>query len=361
MSKLSRYALVTIATILIVAGLRAASGFLVPLVFGVVIALTLAPFVRRLERLMPRLIASAIVVLTVVGGLGVFAYSMSDEAAVAIENLPAAARTLRQTLRSMVRGGEGTLSQLQRAAKELEQTASENTDRPTTPRGVTPVQVVEPPVDFNNFVWFGSQGVMAVLGSMALIAFLVYFLLASGDLFKRKLVRLSGERLSQRRVTVQVIDQIGERVGKAMLHLVFAGILVGVATWTFLWWFGVSYPVLWAVAAGVFNCVPYLGPAVVAAGLFLASLMQFNDVATALMVSGSSLVVTTIEGSLFTPIVFGRTVSLNPVAVFVSFMFWGWVWGLPGMFLALPLLTILKTIAESVEDLATVTELLSDT
>ena len=360
MSKIQRYGVVAIATILVVAALRAAAGFLVPLIFGLVIALTFAPTVRRLQRVMPRWIASALVVVTVVGGGAAFAYSMSDEASLAVATLPEASRQLRQTLRGLVRGGEGTLSNLQRAATELQRTATENTERPMTPSGVTPVQVVEPPVDFNNFVWFGSQGVLTFLGSVALIAFLVYFLLASGDLFKLKLVRLSGDRLSQKKITVQMIDQIGARVGKAMQHLVFASILVGVATWAVLWWWGVNYPVLWGVAAGLFNCIPYLGPAVVAAALFLAALLQFADLATAMLIAGSSLVITTIEGSLFTPIVFGRSVALNPVAVFVSFMFWGWLWGIPGMFLALPLLTILKTIAESVEDLAPVAELLSD-
>jgi predicted PurR-regulated permease PerM len=360
MSRLQRYAVIAIATILVVAALRAAAGFLVPLVFGVVLALTFAPIVKRLERIIARWIASALVVITLVAALGGFVYSMSDEASLAVSNLPGAARALRQALRGLVRGGDGTLAQLQQAAKELQKTATENTDRPTTPAGVTPVQVVEPPVDFNNFVWFGSQGVLTFLGALTVVAFLVYFLLASGDLFKRKLVRLSGDRLSQRRITVQVIDQIGERVGHAMMHLVFAGILVGVTTWLVLWWFGVSYPVLWGVAAGLLNCIPYLGPAAVAAALFLASLVQFTDLATATLIAGISLVITTIEGSLFTPIVFGRTVSLNPVAVFVSFMFWGWLWGVPGMFLALPLLTIMKTIAESVEGLAPVAELLSD-
>jgi predicted PurR-regulated permease PerM len=125
-------------------------------------------------------------------------------------------------------------------------------------------------------------------------------------------------------------------------------------------WFGVRFAPLWGIAAGLLNCVPYLGPAIVAAGLFLSALLQFGDVTTAAMVSGASLVVTTIEGSLFTPIMFGRSVALNPVAVFLSFMFWGWLWGIPGMFLALPLLTIVKTIAESVDDLHVVAELLGD-
>lgn len=357
---LQSYALVAIATILLVAGLRAANGFFVPVIFGIVIALTLAPLVRRLERAMPRWIASALVVLVAVGGLGTFAYSLSDEAAQAVAALPDATRTLRNTLRGMVNRNNGALSNLQKAATELQETATESAERPTTPRGVMPVQVVEPPVDFSNLVWFGSQGVMAFVGSVAIVAFLVYFLLSSGELFKRKFVRMSGQRLSQRKITVQLIDDIGARVSKAMSHLAFAGLLVGLATWAFLSWFGVQYAALWGLAAGLMNAVPYLGPATVAVGLFLAALLQFGEVATAASIAGFSLVVTTIEGSLFTPIVFGRSVALNPVAVFVSFMFWGWLWGIPGMFLALPLLTILKTIAESVEDLAPLAELLSD-
>jgi predicted PurR-regulated permease PerM len=357
---LQGYAVVAIAIILSVAALRAADALLVPVAVSVVIALTLAPIVRPLQRVMPRWIASALVVIIAVGGIAAVSYSLSDEAAKAVSGLPAATRALRQSLRGLANRQGGPVAQLQRAAAELQRTATESTDRPSTPSGVTPVQVVAPPVDFTNFVWFGSQGIMAFLGSVTLVAFLVYFLLASGDLFKRKFVRLSGERLSQRRVTVQVIDQIGANVAKAMLHLSIASVLVGVCTWGLLQWFEVEYAVLWGIAAGLLNCIPYLGPAIVAAGLFLSALLQFGDLATASLISGVSLVITTIEGSLLTPILFGHSVALNPVAVFLSFMFWGWVWGIPGMFLALPLLTIVKTIAESVDDLAPLAELLAD-
>jgi predicted PurR-regulated permease PerM len=359
-AKIQSQALVAVAVVVSIGALKVAQGFFVPVVFGIVIALALGPIVRRLGRIMPRWIASALVVFALAGVLGFMAYSLGDEASQAVAGLPRATRALRQTFRTLISQGEGALSQLQRAAHELQKTATESTDRPTTPSGVTPVQVVEPPVDFSNFVWLGSQGVLAFMGTALLVGFLVYFLLASGDLFKRKLVRLSGERLSQRKVTVQVIDQIGERVAKSMLHLILASVLVGICTWLLLLYFGVQYPGLWGVAAGLLNCVPYLGPAVVAAGLLLASLLQFGDIATAAMVAGSSLVVTTLEGFLFTPIVFGRSVQLNPVAIFVSFLFWGWLWGIAGMLLALPLLMILKAIAESIEDLAPLCELLSD-
>ena len=357
---IQKYALGTISVVVAVGALKLAQGFFVPIVFALVFALALAPFVRRLQRLMPRWIAAALVVGSLVGLLGAMSYALSDEASQAVAGLPQATRTLRQTLRTIVTRGEGALSQLQQAVLELQRTATESADRPSTQRGVTPVQVVEPPVDFNNFVWLGSQGALAIAGSAMLVVFLVYFLLASGDLFKRKFVRLSGERLSQRKVTVQVIDQIGDRVAKSMFHLILASVLVGACTWGLLTFFGVRYAALWALAAALLNCVPYVGPAVLAAALMLATLVQFGSLTTAAMVSGGSLVITTLEGFLFTPVVFGRSVQLNPVAVFVSFLFWGWLWGIAGMLLALPLLMIVKTIAESIEDLAPLAELLSD-
>src|SRR5687767_367651 len=162
---LQGYAIVGIAAVLVLGALRFASGFFVPVVAGIVVALALAPVVRRLERLMPRWIASALVVLSLVGLLGFMAYSLSDEAADAVAALPAATRTLRQTLRGVINRSEGALSQLQRAATELQKTASESAERPTTPSGVTPVQVVEPPLDLSNLVWFGSQGVLGILGT----------------------------------------------------------------------------------------------------------------------------------------------------------------------------------------------------
>jgi predicted PurR-regulated permease PerM len=267
---------------------------------------------------------------------------------------------MRQALRVMIKADHGALSQLQRALGELQRTATESTERPATPSGVTPVQVIEPPVDFTNMVWLGSQGVLFVGGQLALILFLVYFLLAYGDLFKLKLVRISGERLSQRRVTVQLIDQIGESVQRSMSHLMIASLAVGFITWGAMHVMKVNYAGLWGLAAGLMNFVPYVGPAAVAVGLFFATMLQWGDIPAAFGVASVSMVITTLEGFLFTPIVFGRSVKLNPVAIFIAFMFWGWLWGIWGMLLAMPLLMIMKTVSDSVEGLGPLSELLSD-
>jgi predicted PurR-regulated permease PerM len=357
---LQGYGFVSLAVVISIAALSLAEGFFVPVVVSVVAALALARIVRRLERFIPRWIAAALVVLFLLAGLAALAYTLSDEAARAIAELPTATRSLRQAARALLNDRQGPLRQVQRAVDELERTATESTERPTTPTGVTPVQVVEPPVDFSNVVFLGSQGVLWIAGQLVLVMFLVYFLLAYGDLFKRKLVRISGDTLSRRKVTLQLIDEIGESVAKSISHLTLASIFVGVITAVALFFMDVKYAGLWGLAAALFNFVPYVGPLVVAGGLFLGGIVQFGNLNTALIVASVSIAITSIEGFLFTPIVFGRAVRVNPVAVFIGFLFWGWLWGLWGMLLAMPLLLIIRAVADNVEDLKPLAELLSD-
>lgn len=359
-SGLQGYGFISLAVVIVVAALSLAQGFFVPVVVAFVLSLALARMVRRLQHFMPRWVASALVVVAMIAAAGVMAYMLSDEATRAIAQLPTATRQLRQAARVMLNRQSGPLSQMQRAIDELEKTATESTARPSTPSGVTAVQVVEPPFDFGNVVWLGSTGVLWIASQLTLVLFLVYFLLAYGDLFKRKLVRLSGDTLSRRKVTLQVIDEIGESVAKSISHLTLASIGVGVVTAVAFYLMGVNYAGLWGLAAGLFNFVPYVGPLIVAAGVFLASILQFGDAPTAALVAAVSVAITSIEGFLFTPIVFGRTAHVNPVAVFIGFLFWGWLWGLWGMLLALPLLLIMRVVADKVDELAPLAELLSD-
>jgi predicted PurR-regulated permease PerM len=361
MSGPQAWAVVSLGVVAVVAALRLASGFFVPLLASIVIALALAPIVRRLARWLPRGVAAALVVGALVGGGGLLAYTLADEAVTAIGQLPTVARQLREAVRAATSGrGPAVFGQVREAIQEIERTATESTERPATPRGVTPVQVVEPPLALGNIFWTGSRGVAAVAGQLVMMIFLVYFLLAFGELFKRKIVRLSGERLSRRRVTVEAIDQIGERVAQSLSHLVLMGILVGVATWLAFSWMGVQYAALWGIAAAVMNAVPYFGPTVVAALATVAAFLQFASFGIAAAVGAVSLAITAVEGFLLTPMLFGQAVRVNPVAVFVSALFWGWLWGGWGLLLSLPLLVIVKTIAESVTDLKPLAEMLSD-
>ncbi len=193
-----------------------------------------------------------------------------------------------------------------------------------------------------------------------LLMFLVYFLLATGELFKQKFVKLSGDRLSQRKVTVQLIDDMTSKIGRYIFYLFWSGALVGVVTWLAFWALGVRYAGLWGVAAGVLNCIPYFGPTVVMAASAVAALVQFKSIAMMAMVAGVSVTITSLEGFLLTPIFLGQAARVNSVAVFVSVMFWGWMWGTPGMLLAVPILMMVKTISDHVESLSSISELLSE-
>ncbi|HEX6216427.1 MAG TPA: AI-2E family transporter, partial [Vicinamibacterales bacterium] len=249
---------------------------------------------------------------------------------------------------------QGLIRQLQQAVTELEQTTNppKATDAPK-------VQIVEPmDVQQQMMTWARRAG--AFLMQAILLMFLVYFLLASGELFKSKFVKLSGDRLSQRRVTVQMIDEITAKIGRYVFYQFWSGALVGVVTWLAFWALGMRYAGLWGVAAGVLNCIPYFGPTVVMGASALAALLQFKSLVLAAGVAGASVAITSLEGFLLTPIFLGQAARVNSVAVFVSVMFWGWMWGMPGMLLAVPILMIVKTVADHVESLSTISELLGE-
>jgi predicted PurR-regulated permease PerM len=140
----------------------------------------------------------------------------------------------------------------------------------------------------------------------------------------------------------------------------WSGTLVGVVTWLAFWALGMRYAGLWGVMAGVLNCIPYFGPTVVMGTSAVAALLQFKSLAMVGAVAGTSVVITSLEGYLLTPIMLGQAARVNSVAVFVSVMFWGWMWGVLGMLLAVPILMIIKTVADHVESLATLSELLGE-
>jgi predicted PurR-regulated permease PerM len=179
-------------------------------------------------------------------------------------------------------------------------------------------------------------------------------------MFKQKFVKLSGDRLSQRKVTLQMIDEMIEQIGQFIFYQFWSGLLVGVLTWAIFAWMGVRYAGLWGVAAGVFNCIPYFGPTIILVASAGAAAMQFKSLEMVGLVAVSSLAITSLEGFLLAPIALGRAARVNAVAVFVAVMFWGWMWGSIGLILGVPLLMIVKTIADHVESLSGVSELLAE-
>jgi predicted PurR-regulated permease PerM len=344
--------------------LRYAKELFVPVVLAILIAYALDPVVTTLTRIrIPRIVASIAVVLGLLLGTGYGLYALRHQAIAAIESLPEAAQKLRQKIQELQKGPDDSTSaitKIQQAAKALEKTAAEAAGTTKSPRGVTRVQIEEPVFRANDYLWFGSLGLLTALGQAVMVAFLVFFILASGDLFKRKLVRVIGKRLSEKRVTLESINEINAQIERFLLIQVLTSVLVGVGTALALWMYGVNQPAAWGLAAGVFNSVPYFGAIIVTAGLALVAFLQFGSLSIAIQIAGVALVITSLEGFLLTPALMGRAARINGVAMFLSLLFWSWIWGIIGMIVAVPLMMVLKTVCDRVENLQPIGELLGE-
>ena len=351
-------ALVILSTCGLMAVLYWAQEVFIPIVLSVLISYALEPLVRGLTRIwVPRLLASVLVVLAFAGALLYAGYAFSDDAARLVAEVPQAAAKLREALES---GERGTIQQVEEAARELQRTADEAAPQNPAPRGVQRVQIEQPTIDVRAYVSWGSAGAMAFAGQATLIFFFVFFLLASGDLFKRKLVAIAGPSRGAKKVTMQVLDDINRQIERFLIVRVVTSVVVALATWGAFEMMGLNQAGFWGATAGLFNSVPYFGPVIVAAGAFVVAFIQFDTLTMATYVAGVSLAITALEGWLLTPWLTSRTARTNEIAVFVGLIFWSFVWGIWGTLLAVPMLVVFKAFCDHIEGLKPVGELLGE-
>jgi predicted PurR-regulated permease PerM len=350
-------ALTFITVVLAIWVLYVGRSLFVPILFGAGLASVLQPAVSRLHRWhVPRAAGAALLLLAFAAAAGLIGQRVVGQAIALSEELPDAARRINAVFNQTTSGESGTLAQLQEAADELSKEAPE----PRQQTGATPVRVVTPPPRIGDYLRSGAVGVATSVGQVALVCFLVFFILASGDLFKLKLVRLTGPSLSKRKVTVQILDEIGATVSAYLRTVALVCCVVGVATWAAFLALGMPNAALWGVLAALANTVPYVGPTAVWISASAVAYLHFETVPMALTVGGVSLLITGLEGMLLTPLLMSRTARMNTVAMFVGLLFWGWLWGFWGMLLAVPMLMTLKVIADRVEGLSSVGELLGE-
>jgi predicted PurR-regulated permease PerM len=354
-------ALTIIAALAVILFLRLAQSVLIPIVLGILISYALTPLVNSITRLrVPRSVGAAVAISILAGSLGIGMYSLSDEAMAFIGDVPQAAQRIRARLAAHRRQTNGALQQVQRAANEIDKTALATQPESTSPGGITKVQVVQPPFRASDYFWIGGVGLVGFIGQLAIILLLVYFFLVTGDLYKRKLVKIAGPKLSQQKITVQILDEINRQIESFIRVQVLVNLLVAVATGTMLWWFGLEQFAIWGLLAGIFNSIPYLGPVVMTGGLGVVAFLQFDDLVKTAYICGAALVITSLEGFLLTPALMGRAARMNPVAIFVGLLFWSWIWGAWGTILAVPMLMMLKAVCDHVEDLQPIGELLGE-
>lgn len=306
----------------------------------------------RLQRLhIPRAIAAALLMVALVGGTGWAVYALSDDATQFVESLPDAAQKIRQAVRATRNQPATTIDKVQMAATQLEQAAKEGSGPAAAARGVTRVQIERAQFNLKDYLWTSLPAMAASIGQATVVLFLTFFLLASGDAFRRKLVRLAGPTLARRRITVQALDEITHQIQRYLIVQVLISAVVGVATWLAYWAIGVEHAAVWGVLAFMLNFVPYIGSLVVTGGSAVVGFVQFGSVEMALLVAGVSLLVHTISGNLLNPWLTGRASRLNAVTVFVAVLTFGWLWGVWGLVLGVPILLMAKAVCDRVDGL----------
>jgi predicted PurR-regulated permease PerM len=347
-----------LTVIAVVAALYLARAFFVPLLIGILASYALRPFVDWLKaRRIPRAVGAALVLAVLVAGFSWAAISMGDDAASMIETLPEAARKVRQKVTEARKDGPTALQKIGEAAGELQRAASDATAaKPVPPPAAT--REGETSAWLRSFMLAQSALLFTVAAQAPIVLLLAYFLLASGDHFRRKLVQWVGPSLSQKKDAVRLLEEIDAQIQRYLLVSLGSNTLVGIGTWLAFEALGLEHAVVWGVAAGVLHFIPYLGPVLIAIGSGAAGFMQFGTASGALVIAGTSMLVAGAVGLVLMTWLQSRVARLNAAVLFVALLFFGWLWGIWGLLLGAPLVAIAKVICDRVDSLNSVGELL---
>ena len=325
--------------------LKIASTFFVPVVLAFLLQAVFAPVVRALSRLwIPRPVGAAMVLIAILGSVGYAIYALSAPAAAWMAKMPESLELVELKLRG-----------LKKSVADVSKT-SEQVDRITTlgtEEKAQKVEVKKPGV--GQLVFSQTQEFLVAAGVMF---GLLYFLLASGDLFLRKLVTVL-PRFEDKKLAVEISHQIEHDISRYLFTITFINCIFGTAVGFALFLLGLPNPVLFGIMAGFLNFVPYVGAIVGMATVALAAALMTEDMTTILLAPGVYWALNLCEEYILRPVIMSRRLTLNPVIIFIWLIFWGWIWGIAGALMAVPVLAVFKIICEHLEPLAPVGEFLN--
>ncbi len=333
---------------------------LLPLVVAVLISYTLDPLVSGLERIhIARPLGAALVLFALVGILAAASVPLKQEAMVMLDKIPKAIKEFQREDAYSAEDEESIMEKAQIVAKEIEETAKKSREGQAAAEvGVTPVRVVDRPMDIREYVISNSPATLVLISQLFSVLLLVYFLLAIGKLYRRKVVKISGPSFKRMRKAARILNDLHYQVRRFLFVMVVSALFVGILTWLAFLVLGMEQAALWGAVAGIASAIPYLGPFLVFVGSGIAAFVQFGELDMAIIISSTSLIITSIQGNLLMPWLTSYVSSLNAVVIFVGLLFWGWLWGPVGLIVATPILMITKSLCDHVVDLRPVGELL---
>jgi predicted PurR-regulated permease PerM len=331
-SSTTTMALWMVAVVVAVIFLRTAKGLLIPIALAVLISYALEPVVAWLERhRIPRMAGAALVMVTLLGAAGAGGYALRDDATELVQAVPS----------MLDRAREAVLLPLGSTADAAEQAVGTSGEAT------------------GSLVQRAVSAAFAFAGHLVVVFFLIFFLLISGHHVRDRIIEIAGRNAGLRETTATILDDINAQIQRYLMVLLFTAMVVAAATWLVLASMQVPHAAMWGILAGVFNSIPYFGPVVVSGGLFAVGLMQGGGMTQALQMAGAAMVITSLEGWLLTPALMGKAERMSALAVFLGLLLWTWVWGAWGTILAVPMLVIVKSVADHVERLKPVGRLMA--
>ena len=346
--------LAILAALALIVFLHWAQAVLIPITFAVLLSYALTPIVEWLKRRakLHKAVGAALTLALILGGLGFGISYLQPEALDLINLVPRATQKLSMAFRGNPRTTPGAVAKIQKAATEIEKLA--NSAPPPAPDGtVAPAKAAPEASGFRvrDYILMGTASVAAGLGQLAVVVALVYFLLIAGDTFRRTLVRISGDTLSKKKITIQLLDEIDAQIQRYLLVQIAASVLLGLVAWLVFTWIGLDNALTWACVGGVLHLIPYAGPAAFVGLIALVAYVQFDTVQPVMVIVGSMLASLGVIALFIVPWLTQKVGSLNAVTVFVSLLVWGWLWGVWGLLLGIPIMMAITAVCERVEDL----------
>lgn len=317
---------------------------LLPVVAASLLSALFAPLVRGPARWrVPRSLSAGAIVLLLAGGLVVGIQQLSDPVASWLEKAPTTFRQLERELRDV----KSQVEKVSDATEQVEELTRVGSEKPA------PTSDSSKPSLAQRLLRGGWRLAVAVF----LTFILLFFILSSDDLFLRKLVQ-SMPRLREKRLSVEAVRTIQRDISRYLTTITLINAALGAAVALAMWWLELPNPTLWGVMAALLNFVPYIGAVVGVAVVAIAGLVTFDGWWVSLTPALVYLALTGLEGYVLTPLALSRRLTLNPLAILLAVVFWGWLWGVPGALVAVPLLACLKILFNRFQVLVPLAEFL---
>ena len=317
--------------------------FFLPILLAVLLDFLLSPLIRGLKRArIPEPLGAAIVILALLGSAGLAVYGLLDPAKEWAAKLPDSMRKAEDRLRSL----RTPVEEVSKTAEQVEEATKVNEPE-------TPEVVVRGPSLTERL--FGTT--QTLVAGFVEVIILLYFLLAAGDLFLQKLIKVLPQ-FRDKKKAVAIARETEASISTYLVTITLVNLALGLSVAGVMYLLGMPNPLLWGALAALVEFIPYLGATALIAVLSLAGLMTFEQIGHALLVPAAYLAVNILQSQFISPLILGRRLTLNPVAIFVGLVFWWWIWGIPGAFIAVPLLATFKIFCDHIEALAPIGEFL---